>query len=135
MQLNTRFVGEALIGAGDLERADRITADLVTRIGGRLRQALVLVARGDVLARRGRLDEAGRVYAQAIGIAETIGARSALAAALLGAAEVAAAQGRAPAGVERAAALCAELGLRHYRPRLEPLLPAAGGASAAPASA
>ena len=58
MQLNTRFVGEALLEAGEVERADRLTADLVTRTGGRLRQALVLTARGDVLARLGRLDEA-----------------------------------------------------------------------------
>jgi tetratricopeptide (TPR) repeat protein len=131
MQLNTRFVGEALIEAGELERADRLTAELVTRTGGRLRQALVLTARGDVLVRVGRLDEAAKRYAEAIALAEAIGSRSTLAAALLGAAEVAHAQGRGRAGAERAAALCAELGMRHYAARLARLVPAAGGATTA----
>ena len=121
MQLNTRFVAEALLEAGEVERADRLTADLVTRTGGRLRQALVLTARGDVLARLGRLDEAARRYAEAIALSEEIGSRSALATALLGAAEVAVVQGRVPHGVDRSAALCAELGMRHYRPRLDRL--------------
>jgi class 3 adenylate cyclase/tetratricopeptide (TPR) repeat protein len=131
MQLNTRFVGEALIEAGELERADRLTAELVTRTGGRLRQAMVLTARGDVLVRVGRLDEAAKRYAEAIALAEAIGSRSTLAAALLGAAEVAHAQGRGRAGAERAAALCAELGMRHYAARLARLVPAAGGATTA----
>ncbi len=131
MQLNTRFVGEALLEAGELERADRLTAELEARTGGRLRQAMVLTARGDVLARLGRLDEAGERYGGAIDLAEAIGARSTLAAALLGAVEVAEAQGRARDGLERAASLCAELGIHHFRPRLARLLPAGGGAAAA----
>jgi tetratricopeptide (TPR) repeat protein len=135
MQLNTRFVAEALLEAGEVERADRLTGDLVTRTGGRLRQALVLTARGDVLARLGRLDEAARRYAEAIALSEEIGSRSALAIALLGAAEVAVAQGRAPHGVERSAALCAELGMRHYRPRLDRLEAAAVRVARRPATA
>ncbi len=127
MQLNTRFVGEALLEAGEVERADRITADLASRPGGRLRQALVLVARGDVLARRNRLDEAATRYDEAIALAEEIGSRSTIAAALIGALEVAHAQGRRRPGAERAAAICAELGIRHYAPRLARLATAAGG--------
>ena len=131
MQLNTRFVGEALLEAGDVERADRITADLAARTGGRLRQAMVLAARGDVLARLGRQEEAADRYAEAAALAERIGARSTLAAALLGGAETAVAQGREPTGVEQAAALCAELGMHHYAPRLARLLrPGRGGAAA-----
>ena len=87
MQLNTRFVAEALLEAGEVERADRLTAELVTRTGGRLLQGLGLTARGDVLARLGRLDEAARRYAEAIALSEEIGSRSAPATALLGAAE------------------------------------------------
>ncbi len=123
MQLNTRFVAEALLAADAVADADRLTADLVSRTGGRLRRALILLARGDVVLRLGRLDEAARLYADTVALAESIGSRSTLAAALLGAAEVAVAAGRPPAGLERAAALCAELGMRHYQPRLERLLP------------
>ena len=61
--------------------------------GGRLREAFVATAFGDVLARLGRLDEAERRYREALGLAEAIGARSTVAAATLGAAEVAAARG------------------------------------------
>jgi len=131
MQLNTRFVAEALLEAGEVERADRLTAELVARAGGRLRQALVLVARGDVLARLERLDEAAARYAEVIALAEEIGSRSTLAAALLGAAEVAHVQGRRHPGAERAAAICAELGMRHYAPRLARLAPAASGRTTA----
>jgi hypothetical protein len=134
MQLNTRFVGEALLEAGEVERADKLTAELAARTGGRLRQAMVLAARGDVLARLNRLNDAAERYAEAIALAEAIGARSTLAAALLGAAEVSLAQGRGRAGAERAAALCAELGMRHYAPRLARLVPAASGGATAPDS-
>jgi hypothetical protein len=103
----------------------------VARAGGRLRQALVLVARGDVLTRLERLDEAAARYAEAIAVAEEIGSRSTLAAALLGAAEVAHVQGRGHPGAERAAALCAELGMRHYAPRLARLASAASGRASA----
>src|SRR5262249_56576581 len=102
------------------------------RTGGRCGQALVLVARGAVLARLGRIEEAHRCYAEAIAIGEKIGSRSTLAVAWLGQAELAAAQGLEPVGLERAAALCAALGLRHYRPRLDRLRAAGRGAPARP---
>ncbi len=129
MQINTRFVGEALLGVGDVERADRITDALVGRAGGRLRQAMVLTARGDVLLHQGRLDEAAHRYAEAIALGESIGSRSTQAAALIGAAEVAVAQGEPPIGVDRAAAFCAALELSHFRTRLERVL--GGGAGEA----
>ncbi len=122
MQLNTRFVGEALLGVGDVERADRITSALVGRAGGRLRQAMVLTARGDVLLHQTRLDEAAHAYAEAVALGEAIGSRSTQTAALIGAAEVAVAQGETPVGIDRAAAFCAALGLSHFRTRLERVL-------------
>ncbi len=134
MQLSTRFVGEALLAAGDVARADRLTGVLVARTGGRFRQALVLVSRADVLARLGRFEEARRCYVEAIAIAEVIGSRSTLAVAWLGHAELAGSQGLEAVGIERAAALCAELGIRHYLPRLERLRRAVGGAAAAGSS-
>src|SRR5262249_59800422 len=85
---------------------------------------------GDVVGGLGGIGGARRCYAEAIAIAEEIGSRSTLAVAWLGQAELAAAQGLEPVGLERAAALCAELGLRHYQPRLDRLR-AAGRASAA----
>jgi tetratricopeptide (TPR) repeat protein len=118
MQLNTRFVGEALLAIGDVDRADRITAALVGRLGGRLRQLLVLLARGDVLVRRGRLGEAAGCFAEARHLAEAIGSRSGLVGALLGAAEVALARGTVPCGVERAVELANELRIVHLQPRL-----------------
>jgi class 3 adenylate cyclase/tetratricopeptide (TPR) repeat protein len=127
MQLNVRFIGEALLAAGEIEQADRLTAQLVASTGGRLRQALALVARADVLARLGRFEEATRRYAEACTLAEAVGSRSTLAAALIGTAEVAVAEGEAPADVERAAELCREVGLHHYRPRIERLLAVANG--------
>ena len=126
MQLNLRFLGEALLAAGEFEQADRITAQLVGTTGGRLRQGLALVTRADVLARLGRLDEAARCYADGCALADAVGPRSAVAAALIGAAEVALSRDEAPVGLERAAALCDELGMHHYRPRLERLLAAVG---------
>ncbi|HKA28575.1 MAG TPA: hypothetical protein VKH82_04300, partial [Candidatus Binatia bacterium] len=92
-------------------------------------------ARGDVLMRLGRLEEAARRYGEAVALAEEIGSRSALATALLGAGEVALAQGRVPQGVDRVAALCAQLDMRHYRPRVERLQAAAGRAARSPAPA
>lgn len=118
MQLNTRFVGEALLAIGDVDRADRITAGLVGRLGGRLRQLLVLLARGDVLVRRGRLGEAAGCFAEARNLAEQIGSRSGLVGALLGCAEVALARGTVPCGIERAAELADELRIVHLAPRL-----------------
>ena len=126
MQLHARFVAEALVAAGRLERADDITAMLVRGRGGRLRQAFVLNARGDVLARLRRHDEALACYAEARAFAEEIGARSSLVAAIVGAAEVAVARGQTPRELERAHGVAEAAGLGRYRARLDAL--AAGGA-------
>ena len=118
MHLNLRFVAEALLAAGDLERADRVSAALVASRGGRLRQACMLVGRGDVLVRLGRYAEALGVYGEARALGETIGSGSVVAGALIGAAEAAAACGQPPGDLAKVAALCDSLSLRRYAARL-----------------
>src|SRR5262249_37279130 len=136
MQLNTRFVGEALLEAGEVDRADRLTADLAARTGGRLRQALILTARGDVLLRLGRLEEAARRYGEAVALAEEIGSRPPPPPAPPRPRRGAPApRPRPPARRPAPAALCAQLDMRPYRPRVERLQAAAGRAARSPAPA
>ncbi len=124
MQLNVRFVTEALVSIDDLARAELHADALHGVVGGRLRQALVGVAVGDVMVRRGRLDDARDAYAAARTVALEIGARSALVGALIGLAETAAARGDAPdvASLEQAQRLCDSLGLGRYVERLARVL-------------
>src|SRR5439155_20665011 len=102
-QLNVRFVGETLLALGDLEHAVHWAERWRTELGGRLREAFVASLLGDVRTRAGLLDDAERHYAEAITGAESIGARSVLAVALLGAAEAALARRDAELGLARAA--------------------------------
>jgi tetratricopeptide (TPR) repeat protein len=97
VQHNFRFVADALAVIGDQARAERFADSLREHPAnvGRLRQVFVGVAVGDVMLRLDRLDEAARAFAQAMLLAETVGARSGLALALVGAAEVAARRGHA----------------------------------------
>jgi hypothetical protein len=72
-----------------------------------------------------RTEEAERAFAHAIAVSELIGARSTLAAAALGAAELALACGNEGAAVqrlERAHAIAGEMRLGRYLPRIERLL-------------
>jgi hypothetical protein len=80
------------------------------------------LARGDVLAALDRHEEAARRYAEAVKLADRIGARSTLAAGLLASAELALRRGQQPAGVERALRICQEVGLARYRDRFERVL-------------
>ena len=131
-QLNVRFIGDAFLSLGDLARAGRYAEQLRERpFGGRLREVVVATTLGDVAARLGDSEEAEGWYRRAIGLAEAIGARSALAIATLGAAELAAAAGTHPpsAGqLEQALAICRALRLECYRPRLERVIAGAGAA-------
>jgi len=80
----------------------------------------------------GRPEEAERPFARALALAETIGARSTLAEAALGAAQVAAARGDAQTStrhLERALAIAREMRLGHYLARAARL--GAGGEEAA----
>jgi len=133
MQLNVRFVTEALLAIGDVARAEGHAESLYGVVGGRLRQAFVAVAFGDVMQRVGRLDRAEAAYRDGLATAETIGTRSVVVGTILGLAEIAVRRGELPdeAQVARAFALCDEVGLGRYRPRLESL-PTSPGLVAAP---
>jgi tetratricopeptide (TPR) repeat protein len=133
MQLNVRFVTEALLAIGDVREAERYAVALWGAVGGRLRQGLVGVAYGDVMQRLGRGDEAARAYDTARALAEEIGSRSVLVGAVLGRSEVAIARGESldVAAIDRARAIVADVGLRRYAGRLEQVTLAAMPAVAA----
>ncbi len=125
VQTNVRFVGDALLALGDVARAERHLDELRRlQLGGRLREAYVGTALGELLLRLGRHDEAERAFAGALALAEAISARSTLAAAALGAAEVAAVRGDRLMSVrqrERALAIARELRLGRLLERADRL--------------
>jgi len=120
MQLNVRFVVDALLAVGDVERAVQVAETLYDVAGGRLRHAQVGVSVGDAMQRVGRFDRAHEAYAAAREQATAIGARSTLVGALVGLAEVAFVRGETPgaADVTLAQRLVAELSLGRYAERL-----------------
>ena len=130
--LNVRFIGDAFLSLGDVARATRYAELLRQRpFGGRLREVLVSTTLGDVAARLEHAEEAEGWYRRAMALAEAIAARSGLAIATLGAAELASVAGTRPpsAGqLERALAIFHTLRLEHYRPRLERVIAGAGAA-------
>ena len=95
MQSNFRYVADGLAAAGDLVRIERVAGVLRGQPGGsgRLRQAYGATTVATLLFHLERLDEAERAFHEALVLAETIGARSTLAEASLGAAQVAAGLG------------------------------------------
>ncbi len=122
--INLRFVGEAFLAIDDVPRAARYVETLRGHVGGRLRDAQVASLHGDVLTRQSRFDEAARSYTEAIGLSEAIGARSMLAVASVGAAELATARGDRKAAtrhMERGLELCTALRLGRYGERLRRL--------------
>jgi tetratricopeptide (TPR) repeat protein len=120
LQLNQRFVAEALMGIGNLARAAHHVEAMYGALGGRLREALIAVAMGDVRQRQGRLGEATEAYERGRSLALEVGARSALVGASLGLAEVALASGETPDAddLARAQRLSDELKLGRYADRL-----------------
>jgi class 3 adenylate cyclase/tetratricopeptide (TPR) repeat protein len=82
--LNLRLIGEALLAIDDVAGAERYAQYVRGHTGGRLRDAEIATVLGDVRARQGRAADARRAYGEAIELAEAIGARSALAVAMLG---------------------------------------------------
>ena len=122
--LAVRFLGEALLVAGERERAERHATALYRRAGGRLRQAFLALICGDVAVHGSRTEDAERWFREALGLAETIGARSVAAAAELGIARVAALRGdatRRTLHADRALGLARALGLGHYAAQAEKL--------------
>ena len=134
VQTSFRFIAEGLLAVGDLDRAERFVDTLRGHPlrSGRLRDAFISAAAGELLLHLGRYEEAERSFAHAIALAELIGSRSTLAVATVGAGELAAARGDRRASVrhlERALAIARETRLGRYIPRIERLL--AGGVEAA----
>ena len=118
VHLNLRFVPQALLAAGEIERADELSAALVAGSGGRLRDAYMLLGRAEVLAYLRRHEESLAAYTRARALAEAVGSRSVVAAALIGEAEVMPTRSEAVLGLERAAAICAALSLGGLAERL-----------------
>jgi tetratricopeptide (TPR) repeat protein len=115
--MNVRFLAEALLLAGERERAERHATALYRRAGGRLRQAFLALMCGDVAAHGGRAEDAERSFREALGLADMVGSRSVAAAAELGLARVAALRGdagRRTLHADRALGLSRALGLGHY---------------------
>jgi class 3 adenylate cyclase len=125
---NLRFLSDALLAVRDLDRAARFVEALRAHpIGsGRLRQVYEATVVGDLLRHLGRHEDAARHLAHALALGELIGARSALAGALVGAGELALARGDEPTALRhltRAADLADALGLVRYQQRIGRLLP------------
>jgi tetratricopeptide (TPR) repeat protein len=115
--MSARFLTEALLVAGERERAERYATALYRRAGGRLRQSFLALACGDVAVHGGRAEDAERWFREALGLADMVGARSVAAAAELGLARVAALRGdtgRRILHADRALGLSRALGLGHY---------------------
>ena len=134
VQSSFRFVAEAFLAVHDVERAERFAEGLRAHPNatGRLREAYLEVSVGEVMLGLGRPEQGERPFARAITLAEAVGARSTLAVAALGAAQVAAARGDARTStrqLERAVGIAREMGLGHLLARAARL--AAGGEEAA----
>lgn len=101
-QQNLRFVVDAFLSAGDLERAERAAQTVRRRAGGRFRQAYSAKALGDVAMQRGASmrSRAARCYDEAIRLSREIGARSLLATTLLAQARLLGLQGQLETALE-----------------------------------
>jgi class 3 adenylate cyclase/tetratricopeptide (TPR) repeat protein len=126
--MNAPLVVEALLAGGEIQRAERAAELSYSRAGGRLREALSLYALAEVMLARGptHREAAARQYAHAIRLAEIIGARSTLACARVGQADLAGRRGGAsPAerdALRRALADLERLGFIHHARRARRLL-------------
>jgi class 3 adenylate cyclase/tetratricopeptide (TPR) repeat protein len=123
LQMNFRFVNEAWLLAGKVERFVERLEMMRRTDGGRMRRAMLGLTRGDVLGRLGRIDEARSAYAEALTLAEEMKARSLLVQIVVGAAALGE-PGMSLVRRHLPAALraCRELGLERYRARVEQLL-------------
>lgn len=85
VQQNLRFVVDAFLAVGDVERAERVAQTVRQRAGGRFRQAYSAKALGDVAVQRGASmwSRAAPCYEEAVRLSRKIGARSLLAVTLL----------------------------------------------------
>jgi tetratricopeptide (TPR) repeat protein len=125
VQMHVRFLADGLRVVDDPDRIARLAGQLAAcPAGGRLRELLAATALGELWARVGRLAEAERRFARAMALAEAIGHRSGLAAAALGAADVALRRGDGAAAERlraRALTLARALRLGRFLARAERL--------------
>ncbi|MFI5397074.1 MAG: adenylate/guanylate cyclase domain-containing protein [Candidatus Binatia bacterium] len=127
MALKSLLVVDTLLAVGEIERARRFGETAYGHAGGRLRQAHCATALGDVMLRLGpqHWNDAAQRYQEAIELAQQIGARSTLAAAEMGAGELAAMRGDREQGRQLfigALATARELGFGRLQSRAEGLL-------------
>jgi class 3 adenylate cyclase/tetratricopeptide (TPR) repeat protein len=127
--LGTAIVIEALLAAGSLPLAAQHAEAAYALAGGRLREAVAMLALGDVRLRQGaaHASEAHDWHDRTRRLANDLGVRSLAAGALLGLGESAVAQGDTATGIhlfEEALAIYRNLGLGHYAARGERLLAA-----------
>src|SRR5439155_1001690 len=138
LYVSARSVREGVLAlADDLDAAERSaveTYELAGRIPNRTVRSMTASALAQIHLMRGEYAEAKRWAEESLEIAEAIanlGARSVLAIATLGTAELAAAAGTHPPGarqLEQALAVVRALRLERYRPRLERVIAGAGAA-------
>lgn len=126
MALKSISVADVLLELGEIQRAQGFVELAYGHAGGRFREAMCTVAMADVLRHRGadHWDEAAQWYARALTLAQPLTLQSTLAAAHLGAAELAADRGdRAVAAqhLQNVLAACQAIGLRRYQPRIDRL--------------
>jgi tetratricopeptide (TPR) repeat protein len=119
VQQALRFVVDACLAAGDVARAERIAETVRRRSGGRYRQAYCAKSLADVAVAHGRdgWQRAASLYAEAVGVARAIGARSVLATTLLAQARLLGLQTRtaaALAALDEAMPLLDGLGMRWH---------------------
>jgi hypothetical protein len=126
--MNAPLVVEALLAGGEIQRAERAAELAYSRAGGRLREAASLYALAEVMLARGptHWDAAARHYTHAIRLAETVGARSTLAYACVGQADLVRRRGGDSAAerdtLRRALADLERLGFIHHARRARRLL-------------
>jgi class 3 adenylate cyclase/tetratricopeptide (TPR) repeat protein len=123
VQMNFRFVNEAWLLTGNLERVvERL--EIMRRTGGaRLRRAVLELTRGDVLGRLGRIDEACAAHGEALRMALELQMRSLLVEIVVGAARLGEPGMRlVRRHLPAALSACRDLRLGRYRATVEQLL-------------
>lgn len=119
IQQSLRFATWAFLACGHLERAERVAQRVRRRAGGRLRQAQSACDLGNIAMRRGESSwkRAEYFFDEAVRVAKDIGARSTLAFALMGRADLFTAQGqgaKAEECREQAVRIAGEVGLAFW---------------------
>jgi hypothetical protein len=115
VQMNLRFINEAWLLAGNVERFLPRAEMMRETGGGRIRRALLALAHADLLSRAGRVEAARDVYAEALALSLDTPMRSLLAQVVVGAASLGAAGlSLVRPHIPTALAACRALSLERY---------------------